>query len=154
RCRSRAHGFDLSSNNQENPIVRYMFLIYVDEQASAARSPAEVAAAVAAHAPYIETLRRNRQYAASNALAPARLARTLRSGSGKPVETQGPFAESREQLGGYYVVDARDLDEAIALASKCVAFSTVGVAIEIRPSLAGGADTAHADGDRFLIAVY
>ena len=133
--------------------MRYMFLIYLDEHASEARSPAERAAAVAAHAPYIEMLRRNRRYAASDALAPARSARTLRGAGGKPVATQGPFAESREQLGGYYIVDAPDLDEAIRLASQNPALATVGVAIEIRPSLAGVAETPGA-GDRFLLAVY
>src|SRR5262249_22040873 len=64
----------------------------------------------------------------------------------RSVVAQGPFAESREQLGGYYVVDAADLDEAIALAVACPALATVGLGIEIRP-VAVAADEATAPGE-------
>jgi hypothetical protein len=113
--------------------VRYVLLIYRDERASEARSEAEIRAAMASHAPYIEMLRRNGQYAGSEALGAARSARTLRSTGGKAVATEGPFAESREQIGGFYLVAAKDLDEAIAAASQCPALKTHGSRIEIRP---------------------
>lgn len=113
--------------------MRYMMLIYLDEHASAVRSPAEVAAGMAAHVPYIARLRANGHHVASDALAPASTATTLRTAAGKPVATQGPFAESREQLGGFYVIDAADLDDALAIATDCPALATVGIAIEIRP---------------------
>jgi len=112
---------------------QYMLLIYLDEPKAAARSQPEVAAAVAMHTPYIEMLRKNQRYVASKVLAATRNGRTLRTADGKSVVTQGPFAESREQLGGFYVIDAPDLDEAIELAAQCPALQTVAVAIEIRP---------------------
>src|SRR5215470_9149741 len=96
---------------------RYMFLIYRDERVSEARTPAELQKGIAAHTPYIDMLKRNGQWAASDALGPVAMARTLRGAGGKPVATDGPFAESREQLGGYYVVDADNLDDAIAIAA-------------------------------------
>jgi hypothetical protein len=124
--------------------MRYAFIIYLDPAVAGARPEAEVKASVASHAPYIEMLRANRQYVAGDALEHG--AHTLRTAGGKPVTTQGPFVEAREQVGGYYIVDARDLDEAIELAAACPALRTVGLAIEIRPlaepyvALAQGSD--------------
>jgi hypothetical protein len=127
--------------------VRYMLLIYLDDEAQAARPEAEVKAAMASHTPYIDALRKNGKFVAADALGPAR---TLRTANGKPLVTQGPFAASREQLGGYYVIDAEDLDEAIAIASKCPALATVATGIEIRPMPIVG---VAGEGDLFL-AVY
>jgi hypothetical protein len=141
--------------------MRYMFLIYRDERASEVRSEAEIKAAMASHAPYIEMLRRNRQYAGSEALGAARSARTLRSSGGKLVPTEGPFAESREQLGGFYVVQAKDLDEAIEAASQCPALKTHGFGIEIRPipvvvalEEPQPANSERAADSRYLLAIY
>lgn len=138
--------------------MRYMFLIYLDERASEARSEAEIKAGIASHVPYIEQLRRNRQFGYSDPLAPSRSARTLRGAGGKPVVTEGPFAESREQFGGFYVIAAEDLDQAIATASQCPALATVGIGIEIRPLLGGGVEApagAARDGERrFLLAIH
>jgi hypothetical protein len=135
-----------------------MFLIYLDERAQAARSEAEIEAGMASHTPYIEMLRRNGQYAGSEALAPARSARTLRYSDGKAVATDGPFAESREQLGGFYIVEATDLDQAIRAASQNPALKTVGIAIEIRPMreviAAGPPPPGRAAHSRYLLAFY
>jgi len=120
--------------------MQYMMLIYLDEAAAAARSASEIAAAVASHAPYIERLRANQRYASSARLAPARSARVLRASDGKPVVTHGPFAESREQLGGFYLIEAPDLDEAIDIARANPGLQTVATAIEIRPVLRGVAE--------------
>jgi len=117
--------------------MQYMLLIYLDEQVAAARSPAEVAAAVALHDPYIARLRANRRYVGSGVLQASANARMLRGGDGKPVATQGPFAESREQLGGFYLIEADDLDVAIEVAAECPALQTVAIAIEIRPVVHG-----------------
>jgi len=117
--------------------MQYMLLIYLDEQVAAARTPAEVAAAIALHDPYIARLRANRRYAGSGVLAPTAHARTLRGRDGVPVATQGPYAESREQLGGFYLIEADDLDVAIEVAAECPALRTVGLAIEIRPVVQG-----------------
>ena len=120
--------------------MRYAFLIYLDEPASQARPPADIAAAMAAHTPYIEMLQRNRRYIASAALTASAQARTLRGTSGKPIVTDGPFAESREQFGGFYLVEADDLDAATALARECPALATKldhVVGLEIRPVVGG-----------------
>src|SRR5205085_55518 len=138
--------------------LRYMLLIYRDERASEARSEAETTAAMASHVPYIEMLRRNRQYAGSEALGPASAARTLRNAGGKPLVTLGPFAESREQLGGFYIVEAEDLDQAIEAAAQCPALKMHGFAIEIRPISIGGVLEAPSPvvepASRFLLAIY
>jgi hypothetical protein len=133
----------------------------VDEHASTARSAAEIRATAALHAPYIEMLRRNAQYLGSDPLGPARSAQTLRSAGGKPIVTDGPFAESREQLGGFYLIEAHDLDQAIAAAARCPALDTVAVAIEIRPIPCDGSmEVAPPATDeppsfgRYLLAIY
>jgi len=138
-----------------------MLLIYLDEHASTARSAAEIRATTALHAPYIEMLRRNAQYLGSDPLGPARSALTLRSSAGKPIVTDGPFAESREQLGGFYLIEAHDLDQAIAAAARCPALETVAVAIEIRPipvdgptEVAPPATYERPSFGRYLLAIY
>lgn len=130
-----------------------MFKICIDEQAAMARSPAEAAAGVAAHTPYIDQLRRNARYVASERLAPAASARVLRGATGKVVATQGPYAESREQFGGFYIVDAEHLDEAIELAAHNPALGTVGVAIEIRP-VVGRVPASAAGATSYLLAAH
>jgi hypothetical protein len=135
--------------------MRYMLLIYLDEEANAARSESEIKKGMDAHTPYIDTLRRNRKYAASAALGPARDARVLRGAGGKAVATEGPFAESREQLGGFYVIDAEHLDEAIAIASECPALRTVATAIEIRPvATPAAAGEARPQAEPFFVAIH
>ncbi|HKW94014.1 MAG TPA: YciI family protein [Methylomirabilota bacterium] len=137
--------------------MRYALLIYIDEPAAQARSAAEVQAAMVAHMPYIERLRRNGRYVASEALGTARSARIVRSAAGKPLVTEGPFAESREQFGGFYMVEAGNLDEAIEVASECPALGTIAAGIEIRPIPQAGASTdasAALARDRYLLAVH
>lgn len=67
---------------------------------------------------YDETLRQSGHYIASEALQPVRSARTLHARDGEVSVTDGPFAETKEQLGGFWLIEARDLGEAIRLASK------------------------------------
>ncbi len=132
--------------------MRYLFTFHLDAPAMAARTELETRAAMAAHDPYIERLRKNRQYVAGNALALD--ARTLRTAGGKVVATEGPFVESREQLGGYYVVEAADLDVAIELARQSPAWAAPYMnALEIRPIVAAldGVTTAPA---RFFVAAF
>jgi hypothetical protein len=73
----------------------------------------------------------SRQYVAANPLHPVSTATSVRVRNGKSLLTDGPFAETREQLGGYFLIDARDLDEAISIAGRIPA-AQVGT-IEIRP---------------------
>jgi hypothetical protein len=130
--------------------MRYAMIIYVDPAVAGARPAAEVERSMASHAPYIDKLRANRQYVAGDALEHG--AHTLRTAGGKPVTTQGPFVEAREQVGGYYIVDARDLDEAIELAAACPALRSVGLAIEIRPLVEPYVGVAQGADRRMLLA--
>jgi hypothetical protein len=135
--------------------MRYLYLIYLDEKVAQARAAEQKERAVAAHTPYIDRLKANGRYVGSERLLGSGTAKVLRSAGGQPVVTDGPFAESREQLGGFYLVEAKDLDEALADAAQCPALQTVAVAIEVRPVRAGGAAVAEAGaGGRYLIGIY
>jgi hypothetical protein len=111
--------------------VQYLLLLYTDPDYWAARTPAEMAAVLAEHAKLMDELKAAGKYVNSNALEFASAATTLRLREGRTLVTDGPFAETREQLGGYYLVDARDLDDAMAIAARIPHADTGGV--EIRP---------------------
>jgi hypothetical protein len=80
---------------------------------------------------FTEDIRKSGHYVGGNPLQPTSTATTVRVRDGKSVSTDGPFAETREQLGGYYLVEARDLDEATALAAR-IPGARMG-SIEVRP---------------------
>jgi hypothetical protein len=108
--------------------MKYMLLIYLDEKAI---SDDERAQCYQESAQLARQLDANGQYLAAAPLHPTSTATSVRRRDGKPIVTDGPFAETREQLGGYYLVEANDLDEAISIAGKIPAgkWGTV----EIRP---------------------
>ena len=108
--------------------MQYMLLIYLDENAL---SEQERDACYADSAGYARQLYEQGKYIAAAPLHPTSTATSLRSRDGKQVITDGPFAETREQLGGYFLIEAANLDEAIEIASKIPAgrWGTV----EIRP---------------------
>ncbi|MBY0581631.1 MAG: YciI family protein [Sphingomonas sp.] len=111
--------------------MQYMLMIIEDE--SAYTAPGAMDAIIAKHMEF--GMKNGAAIIGGNGLYPALTATTLRTTNGKHSIHDGPFAESREQLGGYYVVDAADLDAAIAIA-KQVPLAGDG-AIEIRPVLPG-----------------
>jgi len=117
--------------------MKYLMALYRNEAAYWARTDAERKAAVEKHWPYIEMLKAKGAYVASELLAAAGSATTLRTESGKVVVTDGPFAETREQLGGFYLLEAKDLDEALALIKQMPGFERLTV--EVRPII----DTTH-----------
>jgi len=98
--------------------MKFLFTIYHDERVLEALAKEEMQALVDSALDYDETIRQSGHYIASNALQPARTARTLRVREGKVLVTDGPFAETREQLGGFFLIEARDLDEACEIASR------------------------------------
>ncbi|HEY6845933.1 MAG TPA: YciI family protein [Terracidiphilus sp.] len=110
--------------------MQYMFLIYLDEKSL---SEAELAQCYAESAGYARELQANGKRVLAAPLHPTQTATSLRTREGKRVVTDGPFAETREQLGGLFLVDAKNLDEAIEIAEKIPA-GRWGT-IEIRPVL-------------------
>jgi hypothetical protein len=111
--------------------MRFMFTIYHDEDVLDALPEGEMQALVDAALDYTDELRRSGHYIASDALQPVRTARTIRVHGGKVSTTDGPFAETKEQIGGFFLVEAKDMDEACAIASRFPP-ARVGI-IEVRP---------------------
>lgn len=108
--------------------MKYLLLIYGDEGALSETERAEC---------YVEStqlaraLHSNGQFLAANPLHPTAMATSVRVRNGKRLVTDGPFAETREQLGGYFLVDAKDLDAAIAIAAR-IPMARKGT-VEVRP---------------------
>jgi len=108
--------------------MKYLMLIYIDENAmnDSQRQQCYVESTA-----YANQLHAKNQFLGAAPLHPVSTATSVRRPEGKPIVTDGPFAETREQLGGFFMVEARDLDDAIAIASGIPAgkYGTV----EIRP---------------------
>lgn len=111
--------------------MKYLCLVYQDEKALGALSGSEYDALVAEVLAYNEEMRQSGHYVASNALELIESATSLRVRDGKVSITDGPFVETKEQLGGYYLIEARDLNDAIRVASKFPPARLGG--IEVRP---------------------
>ncbi len=105
-----------------------MLLVYPDEQAW---SEAELKQCYAESTELAHQLALSGQFLGASPLQPTSTATSVRVRDGKPLVTDGPFAEAREQFGGYFLVEAKDLDEAIAIAARIPA-AQVGT-VEIRP---------------------
>ncbi|MDP9362792.1 MAG: YciI family protein, partial [Chloroflexota bacterium] len=98
--------------------MKYLCLVYHEEAAIEALPEEERAGMVAGVLAYREELRRSGRYVASSPLEPVRSAATVRVREGRVAVTDGPCAETREQLGGFYLIEARDLNDAIRLAAR------------------------------------
>lgn len=114
--------------------MKYALLIAGDEAAQAAAPPEALEAMTAAFMAYAEELNSAGVVRAMERLSPSSTATTVRGKDGSAVTTDGPFAETKEQLGGFFVIECADLDEAIAWASKVPSVARGG-AIEVRPIL-------------------
>lgn len=112
--------------------MKYMLLTYLDEKAWLALTPEQQKREMDACAPHIEKLLAQKKIIAGAPLHPTSTATTVRYREGKRLLTDGPFAETREQLGGYTIIEANDLDDAIAIASGFVGTSSLA-SIEVRP---------------------
>lgn len=110
--------------------MKYMLLVYLDEHAL---SDSEREHCYVESAELARNLSANGNYIAASPLHPTATATSVRVRNGKRLVTDGPFAETREQLGGYYIIEAPNLDEAMSIAER-VPVSKVGT-IEIRPVL-------------------
>lgn len=112
--------------------MQYLLLIYANEAATAKASKADMDAMHAEYMEFSKSIVQQGHLKGADRLRPSSMATTVRVRDGKTVTTDGPFAETREQLGGYYLVEAKDLDEAISIAAR-IPGAKVG-SIEVRPT--------------------
>jgi hypothetical protein len=111
--------------------MQYLLLIYSNEAEMAARSASAIASMTAEYTEFTKGIIQGGQFKAGDRLKPTSAATTVRVRNGQAVTTDGPFAETREQLGGYYLVEAKSLDEATAIAAR-IPGAKIG-SIEVRP---------------------
>jgi hypothetical protein len=116
--------------------MQYLLMLFGNEAAAANATPAELEAEIAEHMAFTEAITKRGIYKGGEALHDTGKATTLRMHNGKYVITDGPFAETKEQLGGYYIIDCKDLDEALEVAKMCPASKTGS--IELRPIMVFG----------------
>ena len=111
--------------------MRYVCVIYDDEQKMAGMSKEESDAFMGEYFAFTDGIKKSGHYLGGEALQPVQTATTVRVRQGRISTTDGPFAETKEQLGGFYLITARDLNEAIQIASKTPSARTGSV--EVRP---------------------
>jgi hypothetical protein len=111
--------------------MKYLCLIYENEKNWESLPPAESEVIMNEYFAFTEGISRNGQLVAGEALQPTHTATTVKVRNGKVSTTDGPFAETKEQLGGFYLIEAKDLNEAIQIAAK-IPSARFG-AVEVRP---------------------
>ncbi|MGO8992403.1 MAG: YciI family protein [Polyangiaceae bacterium] len=111
--------------------MQYMLLIYSDEKQYMAQPEPELRKLGAEFMAFTKSIVDSGNLRAGDRLQPTNVATTVRVREGKTLTTHGPFAETREQLGGYYLIEAKDLDEATAIAAR-IPGARLG-SIEVRP---------------------
>jgi hypothetical protein len=112
--------------------MKYLCLIYLNEQEMDAMPAADMSALNARHLELNEGLRGSGHFVEADALEPARTTKSIRVRKGKLSVTDGPFIEAKELVAGFYVLEARDIEEAIAIASR-IPSASLGT-IEVRPT--------------------
>ena len=120
--------------------MKYMLLIHDDEKAWAKMTDAERQRIYGEYGQFGQQIKETGNYLAGAQLQPTTTATSVRVRDGKRLVTDGPFAETREQLGGYYLVNAKDLDEAIGIAARIP--SAKAGTIEVRPVVEMGSQSA------------
>jgi hypothetical protein len=111
--------------------MKYMLLIYNEEKAWAGFTEAQRQGFMGEFMKFTQQIQSAGQWLSSSQLQPTSAATSVRVREGKRLVTDGPFAETREQLGGYYLIEAKNLDEAIAIAAR-IPSVTAGT-VEVRP---------------------
>ena len=111
--------------------MQYLLMIHSDEKAMQAAPREQVGAMIADYGAYTNAMKEAGAYVGGERLHPSSTATVFRTKSGKAQVLNGPYAEVKEQLGGYYLIEAPDLDGAIAWAARCPGAETG--AIEVRP---------------------
>ena len=124
--------------------MRYMLSIYGDEARYANATPADAAQVMEAYGAFGREVEEAGAYVSGDGLQPSATATVVRVRDGETLLTDGPFAETREQLGGFYLLECKDLDEALRWAAKIP--DATGGAVEVRPVMdydAMGAEEQH-----------
>jgi hypothetical protein len=111
--------------------MQYILLIYTNEAETSARPAEENKRIMGEYFGFTKSIKESGHLRGGDALESVKTATTVRVRNGKTVSTDGPFAETREQLGGYYLVEAKDLDEAVGIAAR-IPGAKHG-SIEVRP---------------------
>jgi hypothetical protein len=111
--------------------MQYLLMIYRNEAELGKMGRAERKQMTADYGTFTQSIIQSGQFKAGDGLQPTTTATTVRVREGKTLTTDGPFAETREQLGGYYLIDAKDLDTALAIAARIPGAKTGS--IEVRP---------------------
>lgn len=111
--------------------MQYALLIYHNEAVSAQMSEAEQQALMGAYYAFTQEIEQRGIRRSGEALQPTTMATTVRVREGKPLITDGPFAETKEQLGGFYIVECENLDDAIEMAAKIP--DAKNGSVEVRP---------------------
>ncbi len=111
--------------------MQYLLLIYQNEAEYDARPQAEVQKTMAEYGAFTQGIVQSGNFKGGERLRPVSMATTVRVRNGKTITTDGPFAETREQLGGFYLIEAKNLDEATAIAARIP--SARNGSIEVRP---------------------
>ena len=111
--------------------MKYLCLIYDDEKNLASMAKTEMDALMGEYRAFSESIKASGHHVAGHQLQPVHTATSVRVRNGKMSTTDGPFAETKEQLGGFYMIDAKDLNDAIQVASR-IPSAKIGT-IEVRP---------------------
>jgi hypothetical protein len=111
--------------------MQYLLLIYGQESQWGTMSESERTKSMGEYGALTKSIQESKHMVGGNRLQPTSTATTVRIREGKTTRTHGPFAETREQLGGYYLIEAKDLDDACAIASRIPGARTGS--IEVRP---------------------
>jgi len=113
--------------------MQYLLLIYQNEKAWTEMSEADQGTAFGEYMQFTKDIKASGHHLAGEALQPIATATTVRVRNGKTATTDGPFAETREQLGGFYLIEAKDLDEATKIAARIPDARIGDGSVEVRP---------------------
>ena len=111
--------------------MKYLLLIYGNEAEGAKRPPDQMSAMLKEYGVFTQSVMDNGNFVGGERLQPSTTATTVRVRDGKTLATDGPFAETKEHLGGFYLIEAKDLDEATAIAAR-IPGARYG-SVEVRP---------------------
>ena len=126
--------------------MRYLCLIYENEKAWESLPPSDMEPIMNEYFTFTGDIQKNGKYVAGEALQPTATATTVRVRNGKVSTTDGPYIETKEQLGGFYLIEAKDLNEAIQIASRIPSARFGGV--EVRPVIDFSKEMAAATGQQ------